>query len=361
MCKNSSSHNSEASPLLPTTNNNITANDTTAAGLKRNGRFLLLLVAFLYGSLSVALRAVYARPGPPEPSILSATRGWMSVLCLVPVVVMPAKNKSSSSTTTTTASSSSLVFYLFALELAVFNVGTQGLLNVGLVTTASARSAFFTQLSVVITPLLTFGIGFVKGQRKVVGRRVWMACFVALLGLYILSSDGDDDNSSQQQADNNSNHLILSFGDWCCLGSAFCWSYYIYRLSDWGDRFDETQTMLAKNIFMAVLYSLWTVVSYFTSPTCVADAESFCLWEAWRDPIALAILFYSAASSGAFCDVLQQTAQSHVPAAESNVLLSLEPVFSALLGWILLSELPSLKEWIGGACIVGASLVASIA
>mmetsp|Transcript_13830 Transcript_13830/g.32305 ORF Transcript_13830/g.32305 Transcript_13830/m.32305 type:complete len:366 (+) Transcript_13830:986-2083(+) len=355
----------ENSPLLPTLSSGGAGPEGSpgVSSTKQKGRLLLLLVAFLYGSLSVSLRAVYARPGPPVPSILSATRGWMSVLCLLPVVVLP----SSVGTSSSSSEGASLIysrasFYWFAFELALFNVGTQGLLNVGLVTTGSARSAFFSQLSVVITPVLTFCIGALRGENVLVKRKVWTSCFVALLGLYILASDGSGkndggDDESASRAPGNNVFGLLSFGDWCCLGSAFCWSYYIYRLSDWGSRYDETQTMLVKNIFMAILYSLWAISSYFRSADCGTADSAFCLWEGWRDPISLLVLFYTAASSGALCDVLQQTAQSSVPAAESNVLLSLEPVFAALLAMVLLAELPSVQEWIGGACIVGASVL----
>ena len=129
--------------------------------------------------------------------------------------------------------------------------------------------------------------------------------------------------------------------------------------------------MFVKNIFMAILYTLWTVVSYFVttmmqataaaaaadSNATLADTDSsttsddgFYLWEGWQDPIALGILFYTALSSGAISDILQQKGQAHVSAAESNVILSLEPVFAALLGLAFLAEIPSTRECMGGFC-----------
>ena len=368
---------------------------TTTSNLNK-GRILLLVVALLYGSLSVSLRMVYARPGPPAASILSATRGWMTVVCLLPIIVISRHFYSNRDPPSFPGSS----FYLFCLELAFFNFGTQGLLNIGLLTTESARSAFFTQLSVVITPILAATIGLCKRKRVVVTTKVWFACFLALFGLYVLSSDPTESTSAstvsslETSEDNFSwkasslstavTHLLqsLSFGDWCCLGSAFCWSYYIYRLSDWGDRYDEAETMFVKNIFMAILYTLWTVVSYFVTTmtqataaaiattdsnatlTGVADtvstsSDGFYLWEGWRDPIALGILFYTALSSGAISDILQQKGQAYVSAAESNVILSLEPVFAALLGLAFLAEFPSTRECLGGFFIVLASVLAS--
>lgn len=295
----------------------------------------------------------------------------MTVVCLLPIAVMTGRRNAlsytnSSGLPTITAdpataksvpsSCSKVSFYWFAFELAVFNFGTQGLLNIGLLTTKSARSAFFTQLSVVLTPILTAAVAALRRESIVVKPRVWIACFVALFGLYVLSSSSSSDNSSGHDEGSSGLQLTLSPGDWCCLGSAFSWSYYIYRLSDWGDRYDESQTMLVKNIFMALLYSAWTLLSFLRNYSSGSDVS---LWENWKDPVSLAVLFYTALSSGAISDILQQKAQAVVPAAESNVLLSLEPVFSALLGLCLLAEVPSLREWIGGGFIGIASVLAS--
>jgi len=367
----------------------------TTDSARHTGRFLLLVVALLYGSLSVSLRMVYERPGPPAASILSATRGWMTVVCLWPIILCQQCSRRGPMDPPAYSMTS---FYLFCLELAFFNFGTQGLLNIGLLTTESARSAFFTQLSVVITPILAATIGLCSRKQVSVGFKVWVACFLALFGLYVLSSDDSNESSSSSSSSDSTEAFSwtyesisalvtklvssLSFGDWCCLGSAFCWSYYIYRLSDWGYRYDEAQTMFVKNIFMAIMYSIWTVVSYVITTFNAAPSEeavvlmdgnstlidddcdealddSFYLWEGWKDPIALGILFYTALSSGAISDILQQQAQAKVPAAESNVLLSLEPVFAAILAVVLLHEIPSIRECLGGLCIVFASILAS--
>jgi drug/metabolite transporter (DMT)-like permease len=376
------------SPSLPTSSQ---TSSTSTLLSTSNARLLLLSVSLMYGSLSVALRMVYGRPGPPTPSVLSATRGWMAVLCLLPFIIFARPNNNSNNmndhhhqndndndnskdietsaltmtraaaatmpprSTTPSLLSMSSTFWMYAFELAFFNFATQGLINIGLLTTASARSAFFTQLSVVITPILSAILGTKHGI--IVHPKVWFACSIALFGLYVLSSDDVNDDNDEDGSGSGSGSgsiLRLTQGDLYCLGSAFCWSYYIYRLSDWGDRFDETQTMFVKNIFMAIFYSLWAIISWWWF---VPTGSS--LWEGWMDPISWLILFYSAFSSGALSDVLQQKAQAVVPAAESNVILSLEPVFSAVLGLCLLGEVPSFYELIGGGFIVIASVLAS--
>ena len=50
------------------------------------------------------------------------------------------------------------------------------------------------------------------------------------------------------------------------------------------------------------------------------------------------------------------TALRAVPAQEAAVVASLEPVYGIALAWYLFGEAPGVREWIGGAMIVGVSV-----
>ena len=56
---------------------------------------------------------------------------------------------------------------------------------------------------------------------------------------------------------------------------------------------------------------------------------------------------------------LLKKAQARVPAAEANVLLASEPMWTAVLSFAALSERLGAHEALGGALIVGAALFAS--
>lgn len=342
----------------------------------QKGRIILLLLGLVYGSLNISMRLVFARPDPPTASASSTIQGWFSVVCFLPLLWRNHHcNKNSNNGgwwgMPTTLGSRHLSgnnnnndhhprrsFWRFALELAFFNFGTQALINMSLVATQGARASFLVQMSVVFTPV----VSVLLGQQKV-SRRVWIACFVALAGLFVLSYSEEDNSNTESGGIAPS--LTLSWGDWCCLLAALCWSLYIYRLSAWGEYFDETTTQFVKNIVLATLYTLWMLVSlasrYYYSGEASGEAdESTSLWKGWRnDPVAWWILFYSALGPCTLADVFQQKAQSTVPAAETNVILSLEPVFTTLLGFLLLGEIPSLQELCGGLLIMIASVVVS--
>ena len=119
---------------------------------------------------------------------------------------------------------------------------------------------------------------------------------------------------------------------------------------------------------MAVLYTLWMLVSFFcqqyaylssSTSSSTNDDSGTSLWKGWRDPVAWLILFYTALGPCTIADICQQKAQASVPAAETNVILSLEPVFTTILGLLILGESPSLQELGGGLLIMIASILAS--
>ena len=70
--------------------------NTVASSKKLQGRAILLLVAFLYGTLNVTLRGVYATEGPPAASVLSLVRQVLSVIAFIPLLVFSKESEDAS-------------------------------------------------------------------------------------------------------------------------------------------------------------------------------------------------------------------------------------------------------------------------
>lgn len=318
------------------------------------GHILLLVVAVLYGTLNVSLRGVYAMDHPPSASALSTVRGWLAALCFVPFWIMRPQHRqrTENDTTVMTEPYKPAALYRTAWELAFWNFGAQGLTNAGLVyIPSSARAAFLTQLSVVLTPLLSAAMG------TRVHSNIWGgACPLALLGLVLLSLGNHDDDDSDP--DSTAGGLGMGLGDLLCLGGALSWSTYLYRLSAVGDAFPEIPLQAWKTTFLAMLYTAWCAVSWFCTTT-----PGYLPWSGWNDPhtawMAWLLLAYSAAGPGTLADVLQQKGQATVSATVANIVLSLEPVFTAILGRFLLGEETNGWEKLGGACLLAAALLAT--
>lgn len=343
----------------------------------RWGRVVLFLLAMVYGSLNVSMRLVFARPDPPTASVSSAVQGWFTVFCFLPLLGWqthhhhkPPLALDDQKTTTIAQEHSNKNNkvsrfphgWRFALELALWNFGTQALINTSLVWTQGARASFLVQTSVVWTPLLSVWIvpGNTKNQQP--GRRqrritVWCACALALAGLWVLSRDGET-TSDEENKSSTSTSTTAVWGDTCCLMAALCWSVYICRLSALGDFYDETTTQFTKNIVLAIFYTIWMLLSLvLRNDNNNNNVSSLFSWTS--DLATWGILFYTALGPCTIADVWQQKAQASIPAAETNVILSLEPVFTTLLGFVLLGEKPSRCELGGGALILVASFLAA--
>jgi drug/metabolite transporter (DMT)-like permease len=334
-----SDHN-HASAHSGDSSSSSTTTTSVVARSKLVGRLLLFGVSFLYGTMNVVFRFVYELPDPPSASALSTVRGWMAALCFLPfLAIQRAQREQHSSPLVSPISPSNVPllqrpFFRVALELAVWNFGSQGLVNVGLLWTASARASFLTQTSVVMTPLVSALAG------HSVRNNVWVACGCAMGGLVLLSvSHGGQVGAG------------FGFGDILCLMGALCWSMYIFRLSAVGEKFDEVQMQAVKTVNLAILYSTWFLFAAWRSDVS--------LWPGWDNAVAWLLLFYSALGPGTVADLMQQKGQAIIPASESNVILSMEPVFTALLGWIVLGEATSLTEKLGGSLIILAAIVAT--
>jgi drug/metabolite transporter (DMT)-like permease len=315
------------------------------------GRTLLCLVALLYGTLNVSLRLVYQLPDAPTAAALSATRGWLATMCFLPLILSTnninnnkdkedAANANISVVVQEDDDSTKSVYttplLVAGLELAVWNFLAQGLLNVGLLSTGSARASFLTQTSVVLTPI----ISLLAGQS--IPSTVWMGCGVALMGLTLLSGGASGLAG-----------VAFSTGDWLVLGGALSWSLYLFRLSKIATNFasQEIPLQAVKTALLAVLYSVWFATSW--SPDMVLT------W--MTNPLAWAALLYSALGPGMLADVLQQKGQSLVSSAsEANVLLSMEPVFAAVCAYLFMGEITSWTETMGGGLILVAALIATM-
>jgi drug/metabolite transporter (DMT)-like permease len=208
-----------------------------------------------------------------------------------------------------------------------------------------------------MTPLIAITVG------DKVTKFVWLGCLSSYIGLGFLSfpvgNGGDDvrhDNdggAGDDVGDATSvsmGHGGLGTGDYLVLFSAICWSFYILRTSRFGSRHDTIKLQGVKNFLLAILYTAWWWLD---------NRSNHGLSPGWKNPMVLSILLYSALFPGTIADVLQQNAQGSVPATESTVLLSTEPIFTAVLGFLLLGERLSFQESCGGAFLMFGTFLAS--
>lgn len=194
--------------------------------------------------------------------------------------------------------------------LVLFSAAT--LQQVGLVYTTAGKAGFITGLYVIIVPLM----GLFWGHRP--GWGGWLGACLATLGLYLLSV---------------TEALTFAPGDLWELSGAFFWAAHVLILSRLSPRMDRIKLACAQ---YAVCALLSLIVAGFTEALSLDGLRG----------AAIPILYGGILSVGV-AYTLQVVAQRDAPPAHAAIILSLEAVFAALAGWLLLGEILSFRGLIG--------------
>ena len=207
-------------------------------------------------------------------------------------------------------------FFLFAASAAQ---------QIGIAYTTTAKSGFITALYVVIVPLI------VAVRNRGIGRRIAVSVLLAVTGLYLLCMKGS---------------LTLGMGDAATLLCAFLFSMQILAVNAWGKRTDGFTLTMYQFIAEAVLATLAALC--FEHPSAAGIRA------------ALGAILYVGVMSSGFGYLLQTLGQQRVNPAAASILMSLESVFSALAGWVILGQKLTGREFAGCAVMFSAILLAEL-
>lgn len=193
----------------------------------------------------------------------------------------------------------------------------------GIATTGAGKAAFITSLYIVLVPVL----GMLFGQRS--RREIWIGCLFAVAGLYFLCVRED---------------LSLEKGDLLVLACAVFWAAHILVVGRFASSVDETGFAFWQFLTCAALSLLFHLEFESVTPL---QARS-----------ALFPILYNGLMSAGVAFSLQISGQSRTTAGRAALILSLETVFAALGGWLLLHEHFGLRESIGSGLMLAGVVVA---
>lgn len=197
-----------------------------------------------------------------------------------------------------------------------------GLQQVGLETTTAGKASFITGLYIVLVPVL----GLAVGQRATTA--IWVGLGIAVPGLYLLSM---------------TDTLTIAPGDLLVLVGAFFWALHILVI----DHFVRTVDALKLS---AAQFAACALLS--TGGALLVEERPF----AGLGPALWAVLYGGLFAVGV-AYTLQVVAQRHAKASHAALLLSLESVFGALGGWLLLGEVMSPRMLLGCALMMAGIIV----
>ncbi len=295
------------------------------------GLGLLLITAFVWGFGFVAqsIGADYV-----GAYTFLAVRNWISFFLLIPVIrlldVYALRRGQKQITAESAKGNEGPVrkgkkLWIAGLICGVFLFAGSATQQIGIAYTTTAKAGFLTSMYVVIVPVIYAII------KKGIGVKVWVSVILAVAGLYLLCiEDG----------------FTLGKGDTIVLICALFFALQILFVDKFVPEVDAVRLSQLQFLIVAVLSTVFMLV--LEKPT----------WEAIY--AALPAILYAGIVSSGVGYTLQIVGQTMVSPTVGGITMSLESVFAALGGWIVLGQLLTGREFAGGAVMFAAIILAQI-
>jgi len=279
------------------------------------GCIALLTATIIWGCAFVAQSVGMDHIGP---FAFQAIRCFLGVLALLPIILLFDIGKKDQKTFFSRWAAPGLWKTGIPCGAALF-IAT-GLQQIALIDTDAGKAGFFTAMYIVIVPLL--GIFFGKRLSKA----TLLGVVLAVGGLYLLSGAGV---------------TAIAMGDICLMLCAVAFAVQITLIDRRGTALDGLRLNCVQCFVCAVLSAI--VMVFTESPTLPGITAC-----------AVPLLYTGVLSMGVAYS-LQIIGQQHVDSVPASLIMSLESVFAALAGAVLLHERMNTPELIG--CILVFSAV----
>ena len=284
----------------------------------------LLVCAAIWGSAFVAQSVGAEYVGA---FTFLAVRNWIAVAFLIPVIfVRDTILKKRGRPSVRPANRTQRRFLLMGgAACGFFLCAASAFQQVGIRYTTTAKAGFITALYVVIVPILSVFFG------KSVKSRIWMCVALAVLGLYLLCMRGE---------------LSLSFGDGVVLVCAFLFACQIMTVDYFAPQVDTVRLSQTQFLVTALL-----------STVCMLLFEDLSTDSLIR---ALPSIAYAGVMSSGVAYTLQIIGQQNLNPAIASITMSLESVFAALAGWLVLGQSMTVRELAGCVLMFAAIILAQL-
>ncbi|HVA54390.1 MAG TPA: DMT family transporter [Gammaproteobacteria bacterium] len=265
---------------------------------------LLLLTAFIWGTAFIAQKNANLHMGPV---LFVGARFLLSALMLLPLALYEARKNA-------TALTQKDVVQAGLIGLCLFSGAV--LQQIGLFTTTATNGGFLTALYVVMVPFIVWLLTRQRPRSIVV-----LACVISIIGAWLLADNG--------------HAKTWSLGDLLVVLADVAWALAITLIAIFLQRSDRP--FFLSFVQYAVTAVLALICGLIFEPVVIPGIVS-----------AVPAILYAGLLSGGVAYTLQIIAQKHTPAPEAALIMSLESVFAALAGALLLSE--RLTPWAAVGC-----------
>ncbi len=287
---------------------------------KMRGNLLLLLTAVVWGisfvSQSVGMEYI-------EPNTFNGIRTFLGGIVLLPVIFVIDKGKKKNGIYEKCDFKKLL---LYGTICGVFLCVAATLQTYGLKETTAGKSGFITALYIIFVAI----IGVFTGRR--LNLKIISGVLMAVLGMYFLCLYGETVN--------------FCFGDFLTLLCAIVFTFHIIVIDKFSPKTDGVKLSCVQFLVAGTLNLI--VMFIFENPDIALIKQC-----------AGAIL-YSGIMSCGVAYTLQIVGQKYTDPTSASMIMSLESVFAALSGWVLLGETMSFAQILGGVLMFAAIIFAQL-
>ncbi len=278
-----------------------------------------LITTFIWGTAFIAQDTGMDNIGPLT---FNAARFFVGFVTILPLALLVEREKIIKNINL----DKKLFFkYLFLMSLSLF-FGTY-LQQTSLLYTNIANAAFFTVFYVPLVPIILFIIYKIK-----VHWSIWPSILLCIIGVYFLS---DFSNSE------------ILIGDSLVILCSVFWALHIIFAGKFMEKFDIPIFFAALQAILVGMYSLLFALLFEEINLTNILLENYSI-------------IYAGFLSGGIAFTLQMYAQKNIEEAPAAIIYSLEGVFAALAGWIILNQMLDFSNILGCFIILIAVILSQI-
>ncbi len=278
---------------------------------------ILLITAAIWGFAFVAQRVGMNHVGP---FTFNAVRFALGAVCLIPALLWLNRAK-----TLSVICDDFLSAWKGGALIGCLLFCGASLQQIGMIHTTAGNAGFITGLYAVLVPL----VGLVWRQK--IGRNAWAGVALATIGMYLLSVTAE---------------LTMSRGDLLVLIGAVFWAFHVQGIGHFTQKIEPLELAIWQSLICA---GLSAVVALLTEPLALSNLTA-----------ATVPILYAGILSVGVAYTMQVIGQREAHPTLAAIIMSLESVFAALGGWLLLDETLTLRGLIGCALMLAGMIVAQI-
>lgn len=286
------------------------------------GSIMLLITSIIWGTAFVAQSEGM---NYVEPFTYNAMRTLFGGVVLIPVMILFRFSDKRNGKEKSSCSLKNTVIGGICCGIALFIASS--FQQAGIAHTTAGKAGFVTALYIVIVPMIGIFL------HKKMPLRMWLFIAIALAGFWLLCIKQD---------------IGISSGDLLVFFGAIFFAVHITIIDYFNQKNTDGVLMSCIQFFTAGLLML-ICMFIFEKPT-IPNIMG-----------AGGTILYAGILSCGVAYTLQILGQKHTNPTLATMLMSLESVFAALSGWLILGEKLSIKEFIGCILIFAAVILAQLA